>query len=169
MLVRVYSPGDDGGSVCEEAAVAAMTVLQETGAVCLLESCRYDGQLHLFSMELHAVYVETEEEKLPITVKLGLAPLPHITGFKSWHLTDDPSVMPLASSLCYFRIEELIPSGATEQNTPEEPFTITVTRGGTVETFTGCYLTTDVREDQLEGVNRVRSGTAEKKTFVSIL
>ena len=173
VLVTVYSPGDDGGSVCEAAAVAAMEVLQNAGAVCLLEGCRYDGQLHLFSMELHAVYAEAEEaeaeEKLPITVKLGAAPLAYITGFKSWHLTDDPSVTALSDSLCYFRIEELIPSGGTEQNTPAEPFTITVTRGGTIETFTGCRLTSDIREDQVEGVNRVRSGTAEKKTFMSIL
>ena len=171
ILVTVYSPGDQGGSACETAAVAAMGALQKTGAVCLLEGCRYDGQLHLFSMELHAVYggLVTEEAKFPASVKLGLAPLPYVTGFKSWHLTDDPAETPLSASLCYFRLEELIPTGGVEQNTPQEPFTITVTRGGTIETFTGCYLTTDVREDKQNGVSRVRSGTAQEKTFVSIL
>lgn len=174
ILVTVYSPGDLGGSACEDAALQAMEALQAIGAECLLEGCRYDGHLHLFSMDLHAVYAEgqvpeEEEESLPITVKLGLAPLTNLSGFKSWHLTDDPKVTALSDSLCYFRIEELIPTGETEQNTPTEPFTITVTRGGTTETFTGCYLTSDIREDQVEGVNRVRSGTAEKKTYVSIL
>ena len=61
------------------------------------------------------------------------------------------------------------PAAAPEQNTPEEPFTITVNRAGTVENFTGCYLTSDIREDRMEGVNRVRSGIAEKKTYSSIL
>ena len=173
VLVTVCSPGDQGGNACETVALAAMAVLQESGAVCLLEGCRYDGQLNLFFMDLHAVFAEPEEEpeeeKLPASVKMGLAPLPYMTGFKSWHLTDDPATTPLSSSLCYFRLEELIPVGEVEQNTPAEPFNITVTRGGTIETFTGCRLTSDVREDRMNGVSRVRSGTAEKKTFVSIL
>ena len=170
VLVTVYSPGDDGGSACESAAMEAMEVLLESGADCLLEGCRYDGQLHLFYMELHASFAaEAEPEEMPFTVKLGVAPLECVTAFKSWHLTENPTATPLSSSPFYFRIEEQIVPGCPEQNTPVEPFTITVARKGTVETFTGCYLTTDVREDGVNGVNRVRSGIAEKKTFVSIL
>lgn len=173
ILVTIYSPEEGGGDLCEVAAMEARDVLQAQGAYCKVEGCRYDGQLHLFSMELHALYIDHESleeaEKLPATVRLGSAPLEFLSGFKSWHLSDDPKTVPLSASVCYFRIEEKIPFGESEQNTPAEPFTITVKRGGTVETFTGCYLTSDVREDQVDGVNRVRSGTAEKKNYSSIL
>lgn len=170
VLVTVYAPGN--GESCEAAAAVAMEALQKDGGTCRLESCRYNGQLDLFTMALHVLYDgvgETAGEALPISVQIGAAALDYLTGFKSWHLTDEPKTVPLSSAVCYFRVEEFIPSGEAEQNTPQEPFTMVVIRGGTTETFTGCYLTSDVREDRVKGVCRVRSGTAEKKTYVSIL
>ena len=170
VLVTAYAPGDSGGVACETAAAEMMSILQENGAVCLLEACRYEEKLHLFSMKLHALYkTEPEPEAMPFQVKLGSAPLECVTAFKSWRLTEDPTAEPLSSAVCYFRIEEQVLPGSQEQNTPSEPFTITVNREGTVETFTGCRMTADVREDGINGVHRVRSGTAEQRTFTSIL
>ncbi len=170
VLAALLTPGDRGQALCEAAALELLEIVRGTGAKCSIGSFRYDGRNHLFGCELRAFFPEEEPETvLPFTVKLGAATLLCATGFKSWHLSDDPETAPLSGSVCYFRIEERMSPGAPEQNTPAEPFTMTVSRRNCTETFYDCRLTSDVREDGSEGIDRVRSGIAQRRTIVSIL
>lgn len=172
ILATVYSPGKAGGYACEAAAQEAMAYLLQSGADCRLEGCSYDGQLDCFFMRLHAAYEEPEPEEevvSPYTVTLGGAPLAWVVSFRAWQETDDPAITALGSTAWLFQVEEQLPPGAADQNTPTEPFSLTVNRDGVAEVFSECRLTGLIREDSAQGLYQKRIGIAGNREYSSIL
>ena len=172
VLITVFSPADDGGQACETAAAGAMSVLKAKNALCRLEHCCYLPGPHLFAMKLYAMFVEKQEKQppaKPFAVKLGIAPLTYVTSFQAGQEIVDPTVTPQKNALWLFRIEELIPPGGSEQNTPAEPFSITVNCKNGTETYADCHLTSVSREDHGKGLVLIRKGTAASRSFINIL
>lgn len=174
VLVMVMSPANLGGATCEDAAMTAASALQKNGGVCIREGCSYDNRSDLFCIKVYATYTGSTsadgwKENQKFTVKLGPVALEWVRMFRAQQEVATPNVAPISGAAWKFLIEEVIPSEGMEQITPAEPFSITVSRRGMVETFSNCYLTSMVREDREDGLHLLRSGTAAKRSFYTVM
>lgn len=173
VLVTVLCPGSMGGGACEAEGLKITEILTNLGASCVQEGCEYNSRTDLFSTPIYAAFTGGiwEAAWIPggdLTVKLGTAELYSVSGFTAEQSTEDPTVTPVGSCGWKFTIEEFFYPGYPEQNTPEEPFSITVGRTSRTETFKNCRFTAIRREDGPTGLRQIREGTAESMIFMGI-
>jgi hypothetical protein len=173
VLVTVMSPAKAGGSTCETTALGAVEVLQEMGATCVKEICRFDEMADVFYIEIEARFfgtaLKTGWSPGPgYTVKIGSQTLDHVVSFSAERSVseDAPSI---ADAQWRFVMEELLPPGVTEPPAPVEPFQVTVIRPGSEESFANCTWTSARREQTIRGVTQIRKGVAGKRDDMGIL
>lgn len=174
--VNIVSPASLGGTACETAALAALEILHEAGAVCIQSGCSYnpDGQVYTVSVMAELVCTQSGDGYAlgpGFQVYVGGVLQPHalgITGEKTaGHETRyamgsaDPVGISQGSRQWEVTLEELIPMGTAEPTEPTEPFTLQIVRHGKTETYSGCYWVTVRREFTREGLRRVRKGIAQ--------
>ena len=170
--IVVMSPALTGGSVCENAALRSVDVLQAMDATCTKEICKFDEMADVFYIEISAVFFGTPGENKwsagpGYAITIGAQAMEHVTGFSVSRKTDGDTA--LADALWEFTLEELLPPGTSEPADPTEPFVLTVSRSNVDEMFKGCTWTSVKREDTLRGVGQIRSGTATSRMVLSIL
>ena len=171
--VVVMSPSSAGGSACEATALKAVGLLQDMGGTCVKAVCKFDEMADVFYINIDVEFFGTA---LPdswsagpgYAIKIGAQALNHVTSFRTQRETDK-EVTAIANAKWHFTLEELLPPGTSEPSDPAEPFTLSVSRSGGDETFTGCTWTSVKREDTIKGVSQVREGVAENRTVLGIL
>jgi len=171
--VVIMSPASLGGSSCEVTALRAVEVLQDMGGTCVKEMCRFDEMANVFYSEIDAAFFGTALENSwsagpGYSVKLGAQPLDHVVRFSAQRSTDK-EVTAIGDAKWSFTLEELLPPGTSEPSDPAEPFTVTVSRPGGEESFTGCTWSMVKREETIRGVTQIRQGIAEKRNVMGIL
>lgn len=171
--VVIMSPAAHGGSSCETAALQAVEALQSMGGTCVKEMCRFDEMANVFYSEIDAAFFGTALEDSwsagpGYSVKIGAQPLDHIMSFSAQRSTDK-EVTAIGNAKWNFTLEELLPPGSSEPPDPAEPFTVTVSRPGGEESFTGCTWSMVKREETIRGVTQIRQGIAEKRNVMGIL
>lgn len=171
--VVVMSPAGSGGSVCENTALQAVDALQDMGATCTKEICKFDEMADVFYIEISAVFFGTPgPEKWSAgpgySIRINIQPMEHVTGFSITRKTDD-GVTAIGDALWQFTLEELLPPGTSEPVDPAEPFSLTVIRSKGQETLEGCTWTSVKREDTLRGIGQIRTGTAASRASVGIM
>lgn len=173
VLVRVLCPAAMGGGACEEEGLRITEILTGLGASCVQEECEYDARSDLFTVPIYAAFTGGiwEAAWIPggdLTVKLNTAELFSVVGFTAEQSTEDPTVTPVKSCGWKITIEEFFYPGYAEQNTPEEPFDVTVGRTGRMETFKNCRFHNIHREDGPTGMRQIREGTAESMIYIAV-
>ena len=174
VLVTVLCPAAMGGAACEAEALRVTEVLTNTGASCVQEICEFDSRRQLLSVPVYAAFRGGiwEAAWIPggdLTVKLGANELFSATNFTSEQATEDPETTALSGCPWKFSIEEFFYPGYSEENTPEEPFSITVTRTTRTETYKNCRFTAIKREAGPTGLRQIREGTAESMIHMAIV
>lgn len=173
VLVTVLCPAELGGAACEAEALRVTEVLTNTGASCVQEICEFDNRRQLLTVPVYAAFRGGiwEAAWIPggdLTVKLGANELPSATNFTSSQATEDPVTTALSGCPWKFTIEEFFYPGYSEENTPAEPFSVTVTRTSRTETYKNCRFTAIKREAGPTGLRQIREGIAESMAFMAI-
>ncbi|MBQ7802020.1 MAG: hypothetical protein IJ375_06835 [Oscillospiraceae bacterium] len=171
--IVVMSPAGTGGSVCEATALRAVDTLQDMGATCVKEICKFDEMADVFYIEISAAFFGTPGESSwsagpGYSITIGAQAMEHVTGFAITRKTDE-EVTSIGSAKWQFTLEELLPPGTSEPADPSEPFTITVARSGGEELLSGCTWTSARREDTLKGIGQTRTGVATGRSVMGIL
>lgn len=171
--VVVMSPAASGGSVCESTALRAVEALQDMGGTCVKDVCRFDEMADVFYIEIEAVFFGTALENSwsagpGYSVTIGAQAMNHVVSFATERKIDD-EITAIADARWQFTMEELLPPGTSEPADPTEPFVLTVTRSSGDEIFTGCTWISVKRENTLEGITQIRSGTAATRSVMGIL
>lgn len=171
--VVVMSPASSGGSLCESTALRAVEAMQDMGATCTKEVCRFDEMADVFYIEIEAAFFGTALEDdwsagPGYAVTIGSQPMEHVVSFAAQRAIDE-EVTSISSAKWKFTIEELLPPGTSEPSDPTEPFVVTVSRSNGDEVFTGCTWISVKREDTIKGVSQIRVGQAAAKASMGIL
>ena len=170
--VTVMIPGVWGGSACEGVALQAVQVLEDKGATCQKELCRFDDMADVFFIEITAEFfgVALEDDWSPgpgYAVSIGLQQMEWATGFSSSRKVDAGTA--ISTAQWEFTLEEQLGPGSIDPPDPTEPFTITVLRQNGDEVFTGCTWTSVKRQDTIRGIHQVRTGIAKTRTISGVL
>ena len=171
--VVVMSPALAGGSACEMTALKAVDILQDMGGTCVKAVCKFDEMADVFYINIDVEFFGTA---LPdswsagpgYAVKIGAQAMNYVTRFQTQRETDK-EVTAITNAKWRFTMEELLPPGTSEPADPAEPFTMSVSRSGGDETFTGCTWISVKREDTIKGVSQVRVGIADQRSVLGIL
>lgn len=171
--VVIMSPASQGGSICDATALRAVEVLQDMGATCVKDICRFDEMASVFYSEIEASFFGTALENgwsagPGYSIKIGEQPMDHVVSFSAERRTGG-EVTAIANAKWEFTLEELLPPGGSEPPDPVEPFVISVSRPGGDESFAGCAWTSVKREETIRGVTQIRRGTAQARNVMGIL
>lgn len=171
--VVIMAPSWAGGGLCEMNALRAVEALQDMGATCVKDVCRFDEMADVFYIEIEAEFFGTALEDRwsagpGYSITIGAQPMAHVTRFSISRKTDD-EVTKIANAKWQFTLEELLPPGTSEPSDPVEPFVLSVARSNTDEMLTGCTWTSAKREDTMRGVSQVRTGIAEGRSVMGVL
>ena len=169
----IMSPADQGGAVCDATALRAIQAMEDNGATCQKELCRFDNMADVFYTEITAEFlgVALESKWSPgpgYAISIGYQDMEWAVGFSIQRRTDE-EITAIANAKWEFTLEELLGPGSVDPPDPTEPFVLTVTRAMTDEVFTGCTWTSVKREDTIRGIRQIRTGVAKARTTSGIL
>lgn len=171
--VTVMSPTSEGGSGCESTALRAVAVMEEMGATCVKEICRFDEMAQVFYIEIGAEFFGVAMDGDWVAgpgyaVYIGQQIMPHAVSFRSGREVDK-EVTQISRAKWEFTLEELLPPGTSEPVDPADGFTLTVIRDLNEETFSGCTWTAVERKNTIRGVSQIRTGIAESRSIMNML
>ena len=143
------------------------------GGTCVKAVCKFDEMADVFYINIDVEFFGTALENSwsagpGFSIKIGAQAMNYVTSFQIQRETDK-DITAITNAKWRFTLEELLPPGTSEPSDSSEPFTMSVSRNGGDETFTGCTWTSVKREDTIKGVSQVRVGIADKRTVLGIL
>lgn len=179
VLVTVLAPAKLGGASCEELAVKVSSVLSGIGGVCRQEKLEQLTGTVLLEVPVYGKFAGYEKvdgwqelpkpgpvpelEAITFTVFLGGRIASHAVSFSAWRKAVDEQgvVSEIADVPWQFSLKELLPLDTFEEAELKEPFTITVSRSGRTEVYSGCKLLYQSRYTSSKGLSQTREGVAE--------
>ena len=156
VLVQIQSPVSLGAEGCEAVAHQAAKSMMLDAAECHVGSCGFDGRTGLFFVEISAVY-ETYRPELALNDTV----MKFARSFTSRRTSESGQWENVPWE---FEILEYIPTGRVDQNIPLANFTVTYTRNGITEQYTGCQWTDWKQEEQTGGTLHTWKGTAAARS-----
>ena len=171
--IVVMSPAAAGGSICEADALRTVQTLQNMGATCVKDVCKFDEMADVFYIEISAAFFGTPLESSwsagpGYSIFIGSQAMPGVTAFEISRKTDE-EVTSISNAKWQFTLEEQLIPGTSEPADPTEPFTLTVSRSNGDEVLSGCTWTSVRREDTLKGITQTRTGTAAGRKVLGVL
>lgn len=171
LTVSVLAPSAMGAQACQKAALEVGMLLQADGASCVQENCEFDGLANLFCTRITARYCGTAmaddwTERAGFHVLLGETRLQSLVSFTARRVTDDTATA-LADAKWQFQLEEFFRPENTEEDSPEEPFTLRIVRPMQTEVFRGCTWTEQQRVTEQTGTRQIRKGIAQSRAVSS--
>ena len=173
--ISIICPASMGGTVCEMRALRATEVLRWSGAVCVQNGCTYDGIAQVYVVSVLATFTGmTEAEDCTVwpgfycyvdnqihRFAIGFT-AEQQTGAAAQYVIGE--AMPIGTSLgtaaWAIQLEELIPVGSPEFDSPSEPCVVKILTDQKTEVYSGCRFTTIRREFTKQGLRRIRKGVA---------
>lgn len=171
--VTVMSPAASGGGLCESTALRAVESLQNMGATCVKNVCRFDEMADVFYIAIEAQFFGTAmEDKWSagpgFSIKIGSQAMDHVVRFAAQRSTDEEATA-INDAKWQFTLEELLVPGSSEPPDPTEPFALTVSRSGGEEVFSDCTWLSVKREETIRGVSQLRVGRAAQRKVLGVL
>ena len=173
--ISVICPASMGGTACEMQALRATEVLRWSGAVCVQQGCTYDGIAQVYVVSVLATFTGITEAD-SCTVWPGF--YCHVddmihrfaVGFTSWQETGvaaeyvigqaKPVETSVGTGSWEIQLEELIPVGSPEIESPAYPCEVRITTDQKTEVYSGCRWVSIKREFTKQGLRRTRKGVA---------
>lgn len=173
--VTVLAPRKYGLDHCQEMAAKAAQVLSPVGGQWGFSGWKFDSGIDCYYVEVvGTVYFVLQEDVW--TVEAGYQVLiegeaqSHVTDFLAWQQADrdfvrahgqsEPVGVTPGMGGWTIRLTQLIPTGEPEPVTAEEPFSLTVRRGGHSQVFAGCCWSEHSSQQLEQGTRVIRSGFA---------
>lgn len=171
VLVTVFSPGSKDGILCETAAEKAGAALASLGSGCVQGKCQYSDHEDLYYGEIRVTFApEPEPEADPIvdfSVSQDGTALPFTVSFIAKQEADADNGISLADAAWTIQLEEEFEPGETETVNTADSFTLTVTRHSSTEVYSGCAWVSVHRENGLDKLRQVRTGTAGSRSYTA--
>lgn len=172
LAVTVLYPENMGGGACEDDARVVAGFLRGMGYECVQEHCQYDGKSDRFFVRILATWNDVQADA-PYTVSVGTDLMRYTTSFQAeqkinvedWDGTDGENS---ASAPWTLTLEEMIPRDVEEPEDVTSPFTLTVSRGTVEESYSGCCWSSHNRLDTQEGLKKVRTVLALKRSIKKV-
>lgn len=171
--VNVICPASAGGTACEVEALRATEALRWSGAVCVQNSCTYDGISQVYIVSILATFIGITEEG-SCTLGPGFQVFindnyqPFAIGFSEEEVqertaefvTAEPAAIGFSQGRYYWNItlEELIPAGSPETVEPAGAFELRIVTDAKTECYYHCRWTSIRREFSQEGLRRIHKG-----------
>lgn len=171
--VNIITPASLGGTACELEALRATEVLQLDGAVCVQNSCSYDGASQVYVVAVLATYTCVTEAD-SCTLGPGFEVyindrLQHFAvSFEEEEIRGDQAEFAMGeadavgispgSRLWHITLEELILPGSPEAVEPTGAFKLKVKRAAGTEIFYQCRWQSVRRVLDRSGLRRIRKG-----------
>ena len=173
--INIICPASMGGTVCEVKALRATEVLRWSGAVCVQNGCTYDGIAQVYVVSVLATFTGiTEAEDCTVwpgfycyvdnqihRFAMGFTAVQQ-TGAAAEYVIGE--AVPIGTSVgtegWEIELEELIPVGSPELDSPTEPCVVKILTDQKTEIYSGCRWTQVRREFTKQGLGRIRKGVA---------
>ena len=173
--INIICPASMGGTVCEMKALRATEVLRWSGAVCVQNGCTYDGIAQVYVVSVLATFTGiTEAEDCTVwpgfycyvdnqihRFAMGFTAVQQ-TGAAAEYVIGE--AVPIGTSVgtegWEIELEELIPVGSPELDSPTEPCVVKILTDQKTEIYSGCRWTQVRREFTKQGLRRIRKGVA---------
>ena len=181
--VDILCPAAMGGTACELEALRATEVLRQSRAVCIQNGCTYDGVAQVYAVSILATYTGvTEADHYTLWsgfwCTINIAAQLHVIRFRTEEETgyqaeyaageETPAGFSRGSRIWRIEMEEMIPTGYEEKESPDADFTLQVTTDTQRENYYHCQWTSITREYTRQGLHRVRKGFALDREVESI-
>ena len=173
--ISIICPASMGGTVCEMKALRATEVLRWSGAVCVQNGCTYDGIAQVYVVSVLATFTGMTEAD-DCTVWPGFycyednRILRFAVGFTAVQETGAAveyvigQAAPVGTSIgtrgWEIQLEELIPVGSPEVDSPADPSVLKIITDQKTEVYSGCRWMQVKREFTRQGLRRTRKGVA---------
>jgi hypothetical protein len=173
--ISIICPASMGGTACEMKALRATEVLRWSGAVCVQNGCTYDGIAQVYVVSVLATFTGmTEADDCTVwpgfycyvdnqlhRFAIGFTAVQQ-TGAAAQYVIGEavPVGTSLGTSAWEIQLEELIPVGSPEFDSPMEPCVVKILTDQKTEIYSGCRWTTISREFSKQGLRRIRKGVA---------
>ena len=173
VLVTVMVPVDQGGGICETAAVRAGTVLEAMGGVVVQEECRFNAYADAYYIRVLGTFygtsvMDTWSAASEFTVEINETVLPNAVSFRAEQAVDQVTGTPLSTAVWTFRLEEKFGWGEGPLPAPQGSFSVTVLRSSGMEIYEECVWTSVQMEDTATGLRQVRTGVAKSRGFMVV-
>lgn len=173
VLVMVMVPMAQGGALCQSWAVTAGQAMEKLGGICVQEECRFHGYAQVYYIRVLGTFyggavMEEWENTSDFTVTLGSNTLANAVSFQAEQAVDEVTGTPLSTAVWSFRLEEEYGRGEAPPPSPAEPFTLTVQRSGSTETFSECSWTSLQLENTATGLRQIRKGVAMSRSVIML-
>lgn len=174
VLVTVMVPVSMGGGACEDAAIRVSGTLEEMGAVCVQEECRFNGYADAYYIRVlgsfrGASVMDTWGSVSDFTVQVGDHYLKNVVSFKAEQAVDEVTGTPLNTAVWTFRIVEEFGRGELPAISPAEPFEVNVSRTNSLETYSDCTWIACQLENTATGLRQIRTGISKTRGEIGIL
>lgn len=173
--VNIICPAAYGGTACEVEALRATEALRWAGAVCVQNSCTYEGISQVYIVSILATFTGITEENsctlgpgFQVFINDNYQPFAVVfTGEEvqertAEFVTAEPAPIGISQGAYYWNItlEEQMPAGSPETVEPAGAFELRVVTDAKTETYYHCRWTNIRREFSREGLRRIRKGIA---------
>ena len=176
--ISIICPASMGGTVCEMKALRATEVLRWSGAVCVQNGCTYDGIAQVYVVSVLATFTGmTEADDCTVwpgfycyvdnqlhRFAIGFTAVQQ-TGADAQYVIGEaaPVQTSLGTAAWEIQLEERIPVGSPEFDSPMEPCVVKILTDQKTEIYSGCRWTTISREFSKQGLRRIRRGVALRR------
>lgn len=165
ITVTILTPRTAGLEECQNRAMQAASALASGYS---FDRWKYDELLDCFAIEVTAQLPAAQDPQLEVL--LGDQQVQYVTGFTARQAagrrligamgSGEPSGVTPGSGGWILELKQTLPDTAPEPEQVEEPFALTVRRGGFSQVFTGCCWSEYGAEYVLGGVQVIRKGLA---------
>lgn len=173
ITVTILTPRSEGLSQCQAGAVEALEALLTDGGQWSFSGWQYDNGIDCYRIEIHGVRSMVRAEGTSVggyQVLIGEHPQEYVSDFLARQQRDRRLIRPHGQKEPVnatpgmggwtIKLTQMLPPEQTEPAAPEEPFCLTVNRGGHSQVFTGCYWSDYSSRQLADGTEVVRSGFA---------
>ena len=172
VLVTILTPRALGLEQCQSRSAEAVQALMSDGNQWGFEGWRYESGIDCWAIEIGGIPVLVEEKVEPegYTVSVEDSQLPYVTDFVARQVLDRRLIRPHWESApsgvtpgkqgWNLELTQLIPAGQPEPEEGEEPFALTVHRGGIRYTYSACRWAEYSSRQMPEGTRIVRKALA---------
>ena len=163
VLVTVLTPRKLGLAECQRRAAEAVALLSGDGNRWEFDRWRYEDGIGCWAVDIrgtavHGVQVEVSvgDEAQPWVTEVTARQLPERRWIYS-HAQGEPCGVIPGKKGWILKLTQLLPVGQPLPEEGEEPFGITVTRGGIRQVFRDCWWQSYTSTEKAEGTRIVRS------------
>jgi hypothetical protein len=174
VLVTVMVPVAMGGGACEDAAIGVGAILEELGAVCMQEECRFNGYADAFYVRVLGTFrgsavMDNWDAVSDFQVRVNGIELRNVVSFKAEQAVDQVTGTPLSTAVWTFRIVEEIGRGELPTPLPMDSFKVDVVRTNSKETYSDCAWIACQVENTATGMRQIRTGISKTRDEIAIV